>query len=105
LPLLFLLAVPAVGESSAAAGAGNRLPAMRLESGSVAHQLVGVGRDVIVAGEALADVAALDGSVEVSGQVTGDIVVLRGDVRLAPTARVGGDVFVVGGTIRASRGA
>jgi hypothetical protein len=66
---------------------------------------VGVGRDVIVEGEALADVAALDGSVEVSGQVTGDVVVMRGDVRLAPTARVGGDVFVVGGTIHASPGA
>ena len=66
---------------------------------------MGVGRDVVIAGEALADVAALDGSVDVSGRVTGDIVVLRGNVRLASTARVGGDIFVVGGTIRAARGA
>jgi hypothetical protein len=81
-------------------------PALRLEPGAVtSQQLVGVGRDVIVQGQALADVAALDGSVEVSGQVTGDVVVLRGDVRLTPTARVGGDVFVVGGTIRAAPGA
>jgi hypothetical protein len=77
-----------------------------LEPGAVtSQQLVGVGRDVVVQGQALADVAALDGSVEVSGQVTGDVVVLRGDVRLAPTARVGGDIFVVGGTIRAAPGA
>lgn len=81
-------------------------PALRLEPGAVtSQQLVGVGRDVIVQGQALADIAALDGSVEISGQVTGDVVVLRGDVRLAPTARVGGDIFVVGGTIRAAPGA
>jgi hypothetical protein len=100
--MLLLLAAPAAAQQSAA---GGREAALRIEAGSVAHQLVGVGRDVIVEGGALADVAALDGSVEVSGYVTGDIVVLRGDVRLAPTARVGGDVFVVGGTIRAARGA
>ena len=100
---LLLLAAPAAVE--AAGEAARREPALRIEAGSVAHQLVGVGRDVVVEGEALADVAALDGSVEVSGQVTGDIVVLRGRVHLAPTARVGGDVFVVGGTIHADRGA
>jgi hypothetical protein len=99
--VLLLLAAPAAAQSDA----GGREAALRIEAGSVAHQLVGVGRDVVVAGEALADVAALDGSVDVSGSVTGDVVVLRGDVRLAPTARVGGDVFVVGGTIRAARGA
>jgi hypothetical protein len=81
-------------------------PALRLEAGAVtSQQLVGVGRDVIVQGQALADVAALDGSVEVSGEVTGDVVVLRGNVRLAPTARVGGDIFVVGGTIHSAPGA
>jgi len=95
LPLL--LAVPAAAQRPEAA--------LRIEAGSVTHQLVGVGRDVVIAGEALADVAALDGSVDVSGRVSGDIVVLRGNVRLASTARVGGDIFVVGGTIRAARGA
>lgn len=102
--LLLLLAVPAAAQSSAVEP-GRRKAALRIEAGSVTHQLVGVGQDVVVAGEALGDVAALDGSVDVSGRVSGDIVVLRGDVRLAPTARVGGDVFVVGGTIRAARGA
>jgi hypothetical protein len=66
---------------------------------------VGVGRDVVVEGEALADVAALDGSVEVSGHVAGDVVVLRGDVRLGATARVDGDVFVLGGSVHAAPGA
>jgi hypothetical protein len=94
--LLSLLAQPA--------RAGDE-PALRLEPGSATQQLVGVGRDVIVAGEVLTDVAALDGSVDVSGRVNGDVVVLRGDVRLASTARVGGDVFVVGGTVRTHGGA
>jgi hypothetical protein len=105
LPMLLLFAVPAAAAGSSASDAGRRQAPLRIEAGSVAHQVVGVGQDVVVAGEALADVAALDGSVEVSGQVSGDIVVLRGDVRLAPSARVGGDIFVVGGTIRAARGA
>ena len=94
--LLSLLALPA--------GAGDE-PALRLEPGSTTQQLVGVGRDVIVDGEVLTDVAALDGSVDVSGHVNGDVVVLRGDARLASTARVGGNVFVVGGTVRTHGGA
>ncbi|MBW8873489.1 MAG: polymer-forming cytoskeletal protein [Acidobacteria bacterium] len=104
--LLLLLAVPAAGQPARGHRSARSAPALRLEAGSVSsQQLVGVGRDVIVQGQALADVAALDGSVEVSGQVTGDIVVLRGDVRLAPTARVGGDIFVVGGSVHAAPGA
>lgn len=95
--LLLSLATPVLAQRPEAA--------LRIEEGSVAHQMVAVGRDVIIEGEALSDVAALDGSVDVSGRVTGDIIVLRGNVRLAPTARVGGDVFVVGGTIRTARGA
>jgi hypothetical protein len=100
--LLLLAAVPVRAQNL---GEGRREAALRIEAGSVAHQLVGVGRDVIVAGEALDDVAALDGSVAVSGRVSGDVIVLRGNADLASTARVGGDVFVVGGTIRAAPGA
>jgi hypothetical protein len=37
--------------------------------------------------------------------VAGDVVVLRGDARLAASAKVDGDVFVVGGTVRAAHGA
>ncbi|HEX5759375.1 MAG TPA: hypothetical protein VF121_09295 [Thermoanaerobaculia bacterium] len=81
-------------------------PALRLEAGSVARrQLVAVGRDLVVEGRALGDVAALQGSVAVSGSVAGDVIVLSGDARLGPTARVGGDVFVVGGSIHAAPGA
>ena len=104
--LLLGLAVPAAGQAARGHRPSRSAPALRLEAGSVSsQQLVGVGRDVIVQGQALADVAALDGSVEVSGQVTGDVVVMRGDVRLTPTARVGGDIFVVGGSVHAAPGA
>lgn len=106
LAILLVLAAPAaLAEAPPKPGSGGE-PALRLEPGSVSRQqLVAIGRDVVVEGEALADVAALNGSVEVSGEVAGGIIVMRGDVRLAPTARVGGDIFVVGGTIRAARGA
>lgn len=80
--------------------------ALRLDKGSLTrHQMVAVGKDVFIAGEALSDVAALEGSVEVTGRVDGDVVVLGGDVRLGPEAEVGGDIFVLGGTIRAAPGA
>ena len=99
--LLLCSALPAVAQPGAGGDA-----ALRLEKGSIARQqLVAVGRDLVIAGEALSDVAALNGSVDISGKVQGDVVVLQGNVRLSPTARVGGDVFVVGGTIRAAAGA
>jgi hypothetical protein len=107
--LLLALAAPAIASPAAAAPrpqAGTGEPALRLEAGSTTRQqLVAIGRDVSVEGEALSDVAALNGSVDVSGRVDGNVIVLRGDARLAPTARVGGDVFVVGGRIHAARGA
>jgi hypothetical protein len=98
LPILMAAAVPPAVPAPAVA--------LRLEAGSVARdQLVAVGRDLVVAGAALSDVAALDGSVAVTGSVGGDVIVLGGDVRLAATARVTGDVFVLGGSATAAPGA
>lgn len=102
--LLALLAGPPAAGSPATASA--ETPALRLEPGSVAgQQLVALGRDLVIEGEALSDVAALEGSVSITGQVAGDVIVLGGDVRLGASARVGGDVFVVGGMIAAAPGA
>lgn len=79
------------------------LPALRLEAGGLARrQLVAIGRDLVVEGEALSHVVALDGSVEVVGTVGGDVITLGGDVRLAPGARVEGDIFVLGGRLEAA---
>ena len=97
---LLLLAAPP------SSGSGDGEVALRLEKGSLTrNQMVAMGKDVIVAGEALSDVAAMEGSVEVTGRVAGDVVVLGGDARLGPEAQVGGDVFVLGGTIQAAPGA
>jgi hypothetical protein len=90
------------GVAQGAAGAGEG-DALVLRRGAVARrQLVGVGRDVVVAGHAMADVAALDGSVRVMGRVDGDVIVLGGDAELLPGARVAGDVFALGGSVRAA---
>jgi hypothetical protein len=95
--LLLLAAPPAVGSQGVA---------LHLERGSIARQqLVAIQRDLVIDGEALSDVAALQGSVEVSGRVAGDVVVLGGDARLHSTAQVDGDVFAVGGAVHADPGA
>jgi hypothetical protein len=102
---------PAPAPPGASGGATLRgLPARRealyLEPGSVARrQMVGVGRNVVVAGDALADVAALNGSVEITGHVAGQVIVLGGNVHLGPQGRVDGDVFALGGRIQADPGA
>jgi len=81
-------------------------PALEIERGSLARQqVVALGRDVIVDGEALADVAVIDGSAHVTGSIGGDLLVLGGRVRLESTARVAGDVFVLGGALDAAPGA
>lgn len=103
---LALALVPAASALAAEAAPAARPEALRLEPGAVArHQIVAVGRDVLVQGEALAGVAALDGSVRIEGSVAGDVTVLGGDAVLAATASVDGDVHVLGGTLRAERGA
>ena len=70
---LLLLAAPPTSTG------GDGKVALRLEKGSLTrNQMVAIGKDVIVAGEALSDVAAMEGSVEVTGRVAGDVVVLGG---------------------------
>jgi hypothetical protein len=79
---------------------------LRLAAGSLARdRLVAVGRDLEIHGQALADVTVLDGSLLVSGEVRGGVVVMGGDVRLTGTARVGGDLHIVGGGLETEPGA
>ncbi len=99
-----LLAAALLGQGADPAQPGRTVQV--LEEGAVAHrQIVALGHDLVVAGEALTDVVVLSGSLEVSGRVAGDAIVLGGEVALAPTARVEGDLFVLGGTVRAASGA
>lgn len=88
------------------APAAERLEALVLERGAVArHQIVAVGRDVVIDGEALAGVTALEGSARVSGTIAGDLTVLGGSATLAPGALVRGNVHILGGRLAVSPGA
>ncbi|HYW30670.1 MAG TPA: hypothetical protein VE869_04115 [Gemmatimonas sp.] len=58
------------------------------------------GDFVLPAGESVTGtVAVLGGQSQIAGTVIGQVVVINGDVRLASTARVDGDVTVVGGEL------
>jgi hypothetical protein len=50
-------------------------------------------------------VAVLGGAVELQGEVTGNLLVANGDLRMRTGARVGGDVLVVGGALQMDPGA
>lgn len=81
-------------------------PALTIERGSVARsQVVAVGRDLRVDGEAAADVVSINGTARITGKVIGDVIVLGGDALLSSSARVEGDVFVLGGRLEAEHGA
>ncbi|MFQ5526907.1 MAG: polymer-forming cytoskeletal protein [Thermoanaerobaculia bacterium] len=96
--LLCLAGLPAVVRAQESA--------LLVEAGSLARrQLVAVGRDLVVYGEAQDDVAAVNGSVRVNGLVRGDVIVLGGDASVAGPGRVEGDIFVLGGRLTAEAGA
>ncbi|MGH7669014.1 MAG: hypothetical protein ACRENQ_05930 [Gemmatimonadaceae bacterium] len=58
------------------------------------------GRLDIGAGRVInGDVAVLDGPLTIAGHVTGAVLAINGDVTLAPTARLDGDLLVVGGMV------
>lgn len=80
--------------------------ALRLEKGSlIRHEMVAIGRDVHVEGDALSHVAALDGSIFIRGKVEGDIIVLGGNAELFPGSRVKGNAFVLGGSLKVAEDA
>jgi hypothetical protein len=107
-----LLAVLATARASAQdtghdqAARDARSPAVVLEAGSVSRQtVIALSRDLVVAGEAQRSAVALAGDARVSGWIGEDLVVLDGDAHLSRTARVDGDVYVLGGSVVAELGA
>jgi cytoskeletal protein CcmA (bactofilin family) len=52
-----------------------------------------------VRGAVADDVRILSGTVEIGNKVAGDLVVLGGELRILPTAEVGGDVLFYGGSL------
>jgi hypothetical protein len=76
-----------------------------LGPGSVARdEVVVVGRDLLLQGEARSHVAVLQGSARIAGRVAGDVIVLSGDLTVEPSAEVGGDLFVLGGEVMVAPG-
>lgn len=67
--------------------------------------MVAIGRDLIVDGNTLSHAVVMNGSMRVSGDVGGDVIVIAGQAHLAATARVSGNVYVLGGTIEVDPGA
>ncbi len=103
--LLFGTGSPAAGSPAAGSPASDEPPAYRLEAGSLARsRIVAIGRDMVVAGEALSHAVVMSGSIYVTGRVVGDVIIIDGDAYLAETARLEGDVFVLGGSIEATSG-
>lgn len=61
-----------------------------------------MGNDIVLKeGETAHDVVVMGGTASVDGTVTGDLVVLMGNARLGPKARVKGELVVVGGALEA----
>jgi hypothetical protein len=53
----------------------------------------------------LKDLVAINGNINVKGDIGGDVVAVLGSVHLFPTARVAGDVTAVGGSVVKDEGA
>ncbi len=104
--LIFWGLAAVVGLATAEPSLAQNLPAIIVEEGSVARQeVIAMGRDLVIAGEAMSDVVSINGSTRVEGRVGGDVIVLGGDALLSEAARVEGDVFVLGGRLEAAPGA
>ncbi len=81
-------------------------PAVVVGRDAVARgQVVAIGRDLDLRGEARSDAVVLNGDARIDGVVQGDVIVLGGDVDLGAEARILGDAFVVGGRLNAEGGA
>ncbi len=80
--------------------------ALVIEADSLAaRQVIALGRELVVDGTVTADAAVVGADARVGGEVRGDLIVLGGDAHLGPSARVDGDVFVLGGRLDTERGA
>lgn len=101
--LLAAGAIPALQEpaaSGSAVGGNDESTAIHLERGSrSSRQIVAIGRDLVIDGEALHSAVVLDGEARVGGTVEGDLVVLGGDAIISASGHVEGDVYALGGEV------
>lgn len=104
--LLGALAVasPAGGQQRQSGGSSVAAAAIAAYNGDRTMRVTGkleVAADRTIDG----DVAVLNGPVTVAGKITGSLVAINADVRLAPGASIGRNLMVVGGTIGGREGA
>ena len=100
--MLALAGLPFAAGTSAQGGD----EALVLGAGSVARrEMIAIGRDLVIEGQAHSDVAVVRGDLMVSGKVEGDVIALGGDIILAPRAEVGGDAQALGGHVEMQPGA
>jgi uncharacterized RDD family membrane protein YckC len=78
---------------------------IQLERNVCVPEIITVLGDARVDGEVLRNVTVVLGSARVSGLIHGDLVVFMGDLELTDTARVNGDVALVGGALNKAPGA
>jgi uncharacterized RDD family membrane protein YckC len=76
-----------------------------ISEGDVSDQVVSVFGETRVSGHAGGEAVAVFGDNVINGKVDGQAVAVFGDLELGPLADVGGDVVVVGGTLRRDPGA
>ena len=98
LPLSLLVLLTTVGLSPAAALAQTPAPGVAAED-----QIVFSGTVTVPQGERVGEVVVFSGRVEVHGVVTGDVVVLEGPVTV--TGQVNGSVIAADGVIRLAESA
>ncbi len=101
----FCVAVAAGCATADPAPEGGRAAVVVEADAVMRDQVVALGRDLELRGEARSDVVVLSGDARIDGTVAGDVIVLGGDVHLGPPARLRGDVFVLGGEVNAGSGA
>ena len=101
----FCVAVAAGCATADPAPEGGRAAVVVEADAVMRDQVVTLGRDLELRGEARSDVVVLSGDARIDGTVAGDVIVLGGDVHLGPPARLRGDVFVLGGEVNAGSGA
>jgi len=75
---------------------------IRIGPDQQAGDLTCIGCSIYISGQVSGDVAAIGGNVvmEGDGSVAGDVTTVLGNVRLNDTAKVGGDLAAVGGSLR-----
>ncbi|MHB1310383.1 MAG: bactofilin family protein [Gemmatimonadaceae bacterium] len=101
-----LVAVPRAATAQQRAGGSGDVPAAAVATYNAPRTVRVAGVLDVAAGRTIeGDVAVLNGPVTIAGRVTGTVVAINADVRLAPGATIGRDLIVVGGTISGRDGA